>query len=37
MTPKRWQQIEDVLDQALDLKLGERSVFLDRARRFLPA
>ena len=31
MTPDRWQQIERLLDQALDLDSDERSTFLDQA------
>jgi len=31
MTPERWQQIRDVLEQALELAPGERSAFLNRA------
>ena len=31
MTPERWQQIQDVLEKALELPPGERSAFLNRA------
>ena len=31
MTPERWQQIQDVLEEALELAPGERSAFLNRA------
>ena len=31
MTPERWQQIRDVLEQALSLAPGERSAFLNQA------
>jgi len=31
MTPERWQQVQDVLEKALELAAGERSAFLDRA------
>ena len=31
MTPERWQEIRDVLEQALELKPCLRSAFLDRA------
>jgi serine/threonine protein kinase len=31
MTPERWQQIQDVLEKALRLTPGDRSVYLDRA------
>jgi eukaryotic-like serine/threonine-protein kinase len=31
MTPERWEQIRDVLEQALELAPGERSAFLNRA------
>jgi non-specific serine/threonine protein kinase/serine/threonine-protein kinase len=31
MTPERWQQVRDVLEQALELAPGERSSFLDGA------
>jgi eukaryotic-like serine/threonine-protein kinase len=31
MTPERWQEIKHVLDGVLELKPGERTVFLDRA------
>lgn len=31
MTPERWQQVKDILHQALELKREERSGFLDRA------
>jgi serine/threonine protein kinase/tetratricopeptide (TPR) repeat protein len=31
MTPERWQQIRDVLEQALELAPGERSAYLNRA------
>ncbi len=31
MTPERWQEIRDVLEQALELEPGLRSAFLDRA------
>jgi serine/threonine protein kinase/tetratricopeptide (TPR) repeat protein len=31
MTPERWQQIQDVLEKALQLAPGQRSAFLDRA------
>jgi eukaryotic-like serine/threonine-protein kinase len=30
MTPERWQQIRDVLEKALELAPGERSVYLNR-------
>jgi serine/threonine protein kinase/tetratricopeptide (TPR) repeat protein len=31
MTPERWQEIKVVLDQALELKPGDRVAFLDRS------
>jgi eukaryotic-like serine/threonine-protein kinase len=31
MTPERWQEIRDVLDRALEVAPGARSVFLDQA------
>ena len=31
MTPERWQQIKEVLDQALELEPEKRAAFLDRA------
>jgi serine/threonine protein kinase len=31
MTPERWQQIRDVLEKALELAPGERSVYLNQA------
>lgn len=31
MTPERWQQIRDVLEEAQELEAAERSAFLDRA------
>jgi len=31
MTPERWQQIQDVLEKALELAPDERSAYLDRA------
>src|SRR5690242_8794637 len=31
MTPERWQQIKDVLEQALAMSAEERSSFLDRS------
>jgi serine/threonine protein kinase len=31
MTPERWQQVQNVLEKALELAPGERSAFLDRA------
>ena len=31
MTPERWQQIQDVLEKALELAPGERSAFLNQA------
>ena len=31
MTPERWQELSDVLYQALELAPGDRSAFLDRA------
>jgi Tol biopolymer transport system component len=31
MTPERWQQIQDVLEKALELAPSDRSAFLDRA------
>jgi serine/threonine protein kinase len=31
MTPERWQEIKGVLDQALELKPGDRTAFLDRS------
>jgi len=31
MTPERWKQIRDVLEKALDLAPGERSVYLNQA------
>ena len=31
MTPERWQQIRDVLEEALELAPPERCSFLDRA------
>jgi serine/threonine protein kinase len=34
MTPERWQEIRDVLHQALNLAPGERSAFLDDACAF---
>jgi hypothetical protein len=31
MTPERWQQIRDVLEEAQELEPVQRSAFLDRA------
>jgi hypothetical protein len=31
MTPERWQQIQDVIEKALQLAPGERSAFLNQA------
>ena len=31
MTPERWQQIQDVLEEVLQLAPDQRSAFLDRA------
>jgi serine/threonine protein kinase/Tol biopolymer transport system component len=31
MTPERWQQIQDLLEEALQIAPGERSIYLDRA------
>jgi eukaryotic-like serine/threonine-protein kinase len=31
MTPERWQQIREVLEEAQELELAQRSAFLDRA------
>jgi serine/threonine protein kinase len=31
MTPERWQQIDTLLEQALELEPGRRTVFLDEA------
>jgi eukaryotic-like serine/threonine-protein kinase len=37
MTPERWQQVQDVLVEALELAPGERTVYLDRARSSDPS
>jgi hypothetical protein len=31
MTPERWQEVQDLLERALELAPGERSAFLDQA------